>query len=134
MRTQAELAHRSRALSMGELTASVAHDISQPLTAVVTNGNACLEWLSASPPNLLKARQSAESIVQDGTRAGTVIARIRALFKKEAPVKDWIDMNEVIRELTVFLRHEAASRDVTIRSQLAAALPPVNAARLQFEH
>lgn len=133
MRTQTELARLSRALSMGELTASVAHEISQPLTAVVTNGNACLEWLSASPPNLLKARQSAESIVQDGTRAGTVIARIRALFKKEAPVKDWVDMNEVIQELTVFLRHEATSRDITIRTELTAAMPPVKADRVQLQ-
>ena len=133
MRTQAELAHLSRALSMGELTASVAHEISQPLTAVVTNGNACLEWLAASPPNLLKARESAERIVQDGTRAGTVIARIRSLFKKEAPVKDWVNMNEVIQKLTVFFRHEATSCEVTIRTELTATIPLVKADRVQLQ-
>jgi K+-sensing histidine kinase KdpD len=89
MKTQAELAHLSRVLSMGELTASIAHELSQPLTAVVAHGNACVEWLSAAPPNLEKARQTAKRIVQDGTQAGAVLSRIRALFKKEAPAKDW---------------------------------------------
>src|SRR5260370_27287669 len=133
MRPQAEWPHRSRALSMGELTASVAQEISQPLTAVVTNGNACLEWLAASPPNLLKARESAERIVHDGTRAGTVIARIRSLFKKEAPVKDWVNMNEVIQKLTVFFRHEATSCEVTSRTELTSTLPLVKADRVQLQ-
>ena len=89
MRTQSEVARLSRVLSMGELTASIAHEISQPLTAVVTHGQACLEWLSGNPPNLEKARHTTESIVRDGIRAGAVIDRVRALFRKEEPVKDW---------------------------------------------
>ena len=133
MRTQTELARLSRVLSMGELTASIAHEISQPLTAVVTHGQACLEWLSGSPPNLEKARLTTESIVRDGIRAGAVLDRIRALFRKEAPVKDWADLNEVIRELTVFLRNEASSRQISMRTELSPALPKVKADRVQLQ-
>jgi len=133
MRTQTELAHLSRALSMGELTASIAHEINQPLTAVVTNGHACVEWLSASPPNVAKARQSAESVIQDGTRAGAVVGRIRALFRKEAPVKDWVDVNDLIMELAAFLRHEATRRQIVIRTDLAPSLPKLKADRVQLQ-
>jgi len=133
MQTQAELAHLSRALSMGELTASIAHEISQPLTAVVTNGHACLQWLSAPPPNLEKARQSAESIIQDGTRAGAVVGRIRALFRKEEPSKERLDLNNLIEELVGFLRHEAASRRISIRTDLAKSMPLIKADRVQLQ-
>jgi len=133
MQTQAELAHLSRALSMGELTASIAHEISQPLTAVVTNGHACLQWLSAPPPNLEKARQSAESIIQDGTRAAAVVARIRALFRKEEPSKERLDLNNLIEELVGFLRHEAASRRISIRTDLAKSMPLIKADRVQLQ-
>jgi C4-dicarboxylate-specific signal transduction histidine kinase len=133
MKTQAELAHLSRVLSMGELTASIAHEISQPLTAVVTHGHACLEWLSANPPNIAKVRQTAESIIRDGTRAGTVLGRIRSLFKKERLTKDWFDMNEVIEELTVFLRDEAIGRGISIRTELALGLPRIKGDRIQLQ-
>lgn len=133
MQTQAELAHLSRALSLGELTSSIAHEISQPITAVVTNGHACMEWLSATPPNIEKARLSTQSIIQDGTRAGLVVGRIRALFKKEEPVKNWVDINEVIEELVGFLRHEASSRHISIRSETASSLPLVKADRVQLQ-
>jgi signal transduction histidine kinase len=133
IQTQAELARLSRVLSMGELTASIAHEISQPITAVVTNGHACLQWLSGSPPNLEKARQSTESIIQDGTRAGVVVARIRALFKKEEPVKNRVDINEVIQELVGFLRHEATSRRISLRTDLTSSLPAVMADRVQLQ-
>ncbi len=133
MQTQAELTRLSRALSMGELTASIAHEISQPLTAVVTNGDACLQWLSARPPNLEKARQSTEKIIQDGARAGAVVSRIRALFKKEGPIKNWVDINEVIRELVGFLRHEASSRHIFIRTELSSPLPLLKADRVQLQ-
>jgi C4-dicarboxylate-specific signal transduction histidine kinase len=133
MRTQSEVARLSRVLSMGELTASIAHEISQPLTAVVTHGQACLEWLSGSPPNLEKARQTTERIVREGTRAGVVIDRVRALFRKEAPVKDWTDLNGVIQELTGFLRNEATARRVSMQTQLSPALPHVMADRVQLQ-
>ena len=131
--TQAELAHLSRVFSMGELTSSIAHEISQPLTALVTNGHACLEWLSAEPPNVEKARRTTENIVQDGTRAGMVLERIRSLFKKESPAQDWLDMNEVIGELTVFLRDEAQRRGISVRTRLSRDLPQVKGDRVQLQ-
>jgi C4-dicarboxylate-specific signal transduction histidine kinase len=133
MKTQTELAHLSQVLSMGELTASIAHEINQPLTAVVTHGHACIEWLSANPPNLEKAQQTVQRIIQDGTRAGAVLSRIRALFKKEAPAKDWLDINEVIHELTTFLRDDALRRRIAIRTDLVPGLPKVKADRVQLQ-
>lgn len=131
--TQAEVAHLSRVLTMGELTTSIAHEINQPLTAVVAHGHACVEWLSAAPPNLYEAKRSAEKIIQDGTRAGAVIGRIRSLFKKEAPAKHPLDMNEVIQELTVFLRDELVSNKVVLRTELAPDLPEVIGDRVQLQ-
>jgi C4-dicarboxylate-specific signal transduction histidine kinase len=133
MKTQTELAHLSQVLSMGELTASIAHEINQPLTAVVTHGHACIEWLAANPPNLEKAQQTVQRIIQDGTRAGAVLSRIRALFKKEAPAKDWLDINEVIHELTTFLRDEAVRRHIAVRTDLVPSLPKVKADRVQLQ-
>jgi C4-dicarboxylate-specific signal transduction histidine kinase len=133
METQAELAHLSRVFTMGELTTSIAHEVSQPLTAVVTNGHACVEWLSANPPQLAEARQSAERIIQDGTRAGKVLGHIRSLFRKEAPARDWLNMNDVIQELTVFLRSEALNRRLTLRTDLAVDLPRVRGDRVQLQ-
>jgi len=133
MQTQTELAHLSRALSMGELTASIAHEVSQPITAIVTNGHACLEWLSAAPPNVEKARQSTHSIIQDGTRAGDVLARIRRIFRKEQPAKQWLDLNNLIEELVGFLRHEAATRNISIRTDLTQSLPSIKADRVRLQ-
>jgi C4-dicarboxylate-specific signal transduction histidine kinase len=133
MKTQAELAHLSRVFTMGELTSSIAHEVNQPLTAVVTNGHACLEWLSANPPDLEEARQSAERIIKDGTRAGKVLGRIRSLFKKEAPARDWLNLNDVIHELTVFLRGEAMSRRISLRTDLAMDLPCVRGDHVQLQ-
>jgi C4-dicarboxylate-specific signal transduction histidine kinase len=133
MKTQGELAHLSRMLSMAELTASIVHEIGQPLTGVVTNGQACLEWLSSDPPNADRARRTAENIVRDGTRAGAVLGRIRALFKKEPPAKEWLDINEVVEELAVFLRDEARRREANIQTQLARDLPKVKADRVQLQ-
>ena len=133
LRTQSELAHLSRVLTMGELTASIAHEVNQPLTAVVTYGYACLEWLSANPPNLPEAREAADQIIKDGTRAGAVIGRIRSLFGKGAPAKDWVDMNEIIEEMMVFLRDDAARKRVSLRTELAPNLPRVTGDRVQLQ-
>jgi PAS domain S-box-containing protein len=132
-RAHAEVAHLSRVLTMGELTTSIAHEISQPLTAVVTHGHACVEWLSAPTPNLFEARRSAERIIQDGTRAGAVVGRIRSLFKKEAPAKDLLDMNEVIQELTVILRDEIVSNRIVLRTELTPRLPEITGDRVQLQ-
>ena len=133
MTTQAELARLARILTMGELTASIAHEVNQPLTAVVNSGNACLEWLRAQPPNLDEARQAAETVVQSGTRAGAVMSRIRALFQQRAPSKNWFDVNEAIQELVVLLQQEAANNRITIRTELSAELPLIRGDRIQLQ-
>jgi C4-dicarboxylate-specific signal transduction histidine kinase len=133
MKTQAELARLSQVMTMGELAASIAHEISQPLTAVVTHGHACAEWLSASPPNLEKARQTLEKIIQDGSRAGDVLGRIRALFKMEPPAKSWLNVNELIDEMKVFFRDEAARRRMTIVTDLSPTVPKVRADNVQLQ-
>jgi signal transduction histidine kinase len=99
----------------------------------VTYGHACLEWLSANPPNLGEARTAAQKVIEDGSRAGAVLSAIRALFKKEVPTKEWLDMNEVIRQLTVFLREEAVANQISIRTNLASDLPRVKADRIQLQ-
>ena len=133
MKTEAELTRLSRVLSMGELTASIAHEIKQPLTAVVVNGHASIEWLSASPPNLEKVRQSTEKIIEDGTRAGAVLSRIRALFKKETSTKDWLNINDVIQELVALVRAEAQKQHVSLRLELAPDLPKLMGDRVQLQ-
>ncbi len=133
MKTQSELTHLSRVLSMGELTASIAHEIKQPLTAIVAHGDACLEWLSADPPNLDKARHTAERIIQEGSRAGAVLSRIRALFKKEDPSKILMDINEPIHDLMVLLRDEALKRRISVQTDLGTALPNVEVDRVQIQ-
>lgn len=132
-KTQAELAHLSRALTMGELTSSIAHEITQPLTAVVINGDTCLDCLSSDPPNLALARRSVERIIEDGARAGLVLSRIRALFHKETQACDYFDMNEVIGELVAFLRDEAVQQRVSIHTNLGASLPKVTGDRVQLQ-
>lgn len=133
MKTQADLAHLSQVLNLGELVASIAHEINQPLTAVVTHGHACAEWISAKPPNLEKVRHTINRIIQDGTRAGEVLIRIRALFKKEPPAIDSLDINELVHELIVFLREEAMRRRVLVHTDLAPDLPKVEADRVQLQ-
>jgi PAS domain S-box-containing protein len=133
LRTQAELAHLLRVLTMGELTTSIAHEMNQPLTAVLAHGYACLGWLAATPPNLEKAHESAERIIEDGTRAGAVLERVRALFRKKDVRRAPVDLNAVIRELTVFTQDEAARRGVSIRTALAADLPAVVGDHVQLQ-
>src|SRR5579862_2199963 len=133
MRTQTELARLSRVLTMGELAASIAHEVNQPLTAVVTYGHACLEWLSPTSPNLERARESAEKIIKDGSRAGAVLSGIRAMFHNEAPAKGCVDMNEVIQELMGFLRDDARGRQISIFTDLAPDLPQVTGDRVQLQ-
>lgn len=133
MKTQGELAHLSRMLSMAELTASVVHEIGQPLTGVVTNAQACLEWLTGQPPNLEKAKRSAQSIVRDGTRAGDVLERIRSLFRKGPPEKEWLRIGVLIDELMALVRDEARRRQVEIRVLREEELPLVLVDRVQIQ-
>ena len=133
LHSQAELARLSRVMSMGELTISIAHEVNQPLTAVVTHGHACLEWLSADPPNVSKARQTTERIIQDGTRASEVLGRIRAVFKNEALAKAPLDINRLIEEVAWFVREEAMSRGIQISTGLSSGLPQITADRVQLQ-
>jgi PAS domain S-box-containing protein len=132
-KAQADLAHISRVTTMGELTASLAHEINQPITAAVTNANTCLRWLTRDQPDVAEARAAAARIVKDATRAANIISRIRLLFKKGAPERELVDVNDVIREMIVLLRNEATRYSISIRTELADALPKVLADRVQLQ-
>ncbi len=108
---------------MGELTASLAHEVNQPIAAAVTNANTCLRWLAADTPNLKEARAAAMRIVKDGKRAGEIISRVRLLFKKGTPQRELVDLNEVIQEMIVLLRSEAMRYSISVRTELEADLP-----------
>jgi PAS domain S-box-containing protein len=129
--TEAELAHVARVATLGEMTASIAHEINQPLGAVVNNASACLRWLAAS--NLEEARQSAELIISDGHRAGEIIDRIRALAKKAPPQKDWVNINETILEVIALARSEVQGNRVALQTQLSDELPLVLGDRIQLQ-
>jgi signal transduction histidine kinase len=131
--TEAELARVVRALSVGELATSIAHEINQPLAGVITNAEAALRWLRAENPNLDEVQESLGFIVRDGNRAGAVIRRIREFLKKESPQTVSLDLNEVIQETLVFARSELIKRRITLRAELAAELPRVRADRIQVQ-
>jgi C4-dicarboxylate-specific signal transduction histidine kinase len=132
-RLQADLTRANRVSSMGELTASLAHEISQPVAAAVTNANSCLLWLSRDEPDLEEARAAVSRIVQDGRRAGEIIKRVRLLFKKEEPQRELVDLNEIIREMVILLHSEAIQFGVSVPTKLAADLPEVMGDRVQLQ-
>jgi NO-binding membrane sensor protein with MHYT domain len=130
---QADLARVNRVNTMAELTASLAHEVNQPISAAVTNADACVRWLAGDTPNLEEARATAMQIVKDGTRAAEIITRIRLLFKKGTPHRELLDVNEVIREMIVLLRSEVARNSISVRTALAADLPQVMGDRVQLQ-
>src|SRR2546425_2834125 len=130
---QAELARVSRVTTMGELTASLAHEVNQPIAAAVTNANTCLRWLTRDHPDVEEARAAAARIVKDGTRAGEIISRTRLLFEKGTPQHHSVDINEVIGEMIVLLRGETTRYSISVRTELAADLPPVMGDRVQLQ-
>ncbi len=130
---QADLAHVSRVTTMGELTASLAHEVNQPITAAVTDANACLRWLTRDSPDVEEARAAAARIVKDAMRAADIVSRIRLLFKKSTPPRELVDLNEVIREMVVLLRGEATRYSVSIRTELAPDPPLVMGDRVQLQ-
>jgi NO-binding membrane sensor protein with MHYT domain len=132
-RARADLAHINRVTTLGELTASLAHEVSQPIAAAATNANACVRWLTRDPPDLEEARASALSIVNDAKRAGEIISRIRLLFQKGAPQREPVDVNEIIRELVVLVRSEVTRHSISVRAELAADLPQVMGDRVQLQ-
>jgi C4-dicarboxylate-specific signal transduction histidine kinase len=130
---QADLARVSRVTTMGELTASLAHEVNQPIAAAVTNANTCLRWLTREHPDVEEARAAAMRIVKDGTRAAEIIKRTRLLFKKGSPQRELVDVNEVIREMIVLLRGEATRHNISVGTELAADLPQVMGDRVQLQ-
>ena len=130
---QAELAHASRVATMGQLMASIAHEVRQPIAAVVTNAQAGLNWLGAQPPDLEEVRQTLGCINRDGMRAGDVIGRIRALIKKAPPRKEELEINEAVLEVIALTRAEVLKSGVSVRTQLAKGLPVVRADRVRLQ-
>ncbi|MCA1366930.1 PAS domain S-box protein [Bradyrhizobium sp. BRP14] len=132
-KTQAELAHVTRVTTMGALTSSIAHEVNQPLAAVVTNANAALRWLATQPPNLGEARETLERIVRDGHRAGEVIGRVRALLKKTATVTAPVDLNGLVEDSVALVEGEIRRHRILLRTELAPDLPPVVGDRVQLQ-
>ena len=130
---QSDLARVSRVTTMGELTASLAHEVNQPIAAAVTNANTCLRWLTREHPDLEEARAAAIRIVHDGKRAAGIISRVRQLFKKGAPQRELVDINEIIREMMVLLRGETRRYNIVVETELLADLPQVMADRVQLQ-
>jgi len=130
---EADLAHINRVSLLGELAASIAHEVNQPLSGVVSNGGACLRWLAGETPNLEEARDAARRIVRDGKRAGEVIARIRALAKRAETPQEKLDLNDTIRDVLVLVGDEAKRQGVNVRMQFADDLSPVSGDRVQVQ-
>ena len=128
-----ELAYIGRAASLGELAVSLAHEINQPLGAVVNSASASLRWLATQPPNLQEAREATTRTVREANRASEVIARIRALLKKETPQMQRLDVNEVIREVLALARNEIAIGRVAVKTDLSAHVPTVSGDRVQLQ-
>jgi PAS domain S-box-containing protein len=130
---QADLTHVTRMTSMGELTASLAHEIKQPISAAVTDAKTCLRWLGRDVPDVPEAREAASRLVKDVTRAADIIGRVSLLFKKGALQRELVDVNELIREMIILLRSEANRYSISIRTELAEDLPKVMADRVQLQ-
>jgi C4-dicarboxylate-specific signal transduction histidine kinase len=130
---QAELTRVSRATTMGELTASLAHEVNQPIAAAVTDANTCLRWLTRDHPDVDEAREAASRVVKDATRAAEIINRIRLLFKKSTSQRESVDVNDVVREMLVLLRSEATRYNVSVHTYLAKDLAEIIGDRVQLQ-
>jgi C4-dicarboxylate-specific signal transduction histidine kinase len=130
---QADLTYASRVSSMGELTASLAHEVKQPIAAAITNANTCLRWLAREQPDLEEARAAASRMVKDGRRASEIINRVRLLFQKDTLQRELVDLNEIIREMMLILHSEGTKFAVFVRTELAADLPQVRGDRVQLQ-
>jgi C4-dicarboxylate-specific signal transduction histidine kinase len=130
---QAGLAHVSRVTILGELTASLAHEVNQPLAGVVSSADACLHWLAAHPPNIDKARRATERIIRDAKRASEVVERVRNLAKKAPLRRTWVNLNETVEETISLATRELSQNSVSLETQLAKTLPRVWADRIQLQ-
>jgi len=131
--TREQLSRAAQVATLGELSASIAHEVNQPLAAVVANGHACLRWLAAQPPNLMKAQEAAERVVRDGREAGDVVKRIRALFRRTEDQRVELDLNGVILEVVGLIRSETVRKQISVGLELHEGLPPVLGDRVQFQ-
>jgi PAS domain S-box-containing protein len=128
-----ELAHVTRVASLGALTASIAHEVNQPLSGILTNASTCLRMLAADPPNVDGARSTAQRTIRDGNRASAVIQRLRALFARRQPEADWFDLNDAAREVLALSSSELQSRRVVLQTDFANNLPAVRGDRVQLQ-
>lgn len=130
---QADLARTNRVTTMGELTASLAHEVNQPIAAAATDANTCLRWLARDQPDLEEARAAASRVVKDAARAAEIMSRIRSLFKKEVSQRELVDMHEIIREMVALMSGEAARYSISVWAELSAELPQVMGDRVQLQ-
>jgi signal transduction histidine kinase len=130
---QMEFAHASRVATLGELTASIAHEVNQPLASILVNGQASLRWLDREPPDVEEVRTLAARIVADARRAGDIISRVRSMATQKEPRRDLVDLGEVVRETIEFLRRELQTREIKLNLKLAKDLPPVLGDRTQLQ-
>ena len=130
---QADLAHINRVTTMGELAASLSHELKQPIAAAIMNAKTCLRWLKREQPDLEEACEATDRIVQDGNRAAEIIDRLRSLYKKSPPKRELVEVNDIVREMVVLLRGEANRYGVSIRADLAEDLPKITADRVQLQ-
>jgi PAS domain S-box-containing protein len=130
---QTDLAHASRLTTLGEFTASLAHEVKQPIAAAVTDANTCVRWITRDEPDLKEAREAAWRIVKDANRAAEIINRVRLLFKKGTPQRELVDVNQVAREMIVLLGDEASRHSISVRTELADDLPHVRGDRVQLQ-
>jgi C4-dicarboxylate-specific signal transduction histidine kinase len=126
-KAQADLAHVNRVTTMGELTATLAHEVNQPIAAASINANVCLRLLKRGEPDIEEASKAATRMVGDVNRAAEIISRVRRFFRKGSVLREPVDVNELIREMVVILRNEAAQYSIGVRMELAADLPQVRA-------
>jgi PAS domain S-box-containing protein len=131
--TQAELAHVNRVMTMGELAASIAHEVNQPLASIIASGDSCMAWLANEPPNLERARAAAGRVIQAASQASEIVQRIRALFKKTTASTTSVNVNAVIEDTISLLRHEARRHDISLLTELEADVPSVRADRVQLQ-
>jgi C4-dicarboxylate-specific signal transduction histidine kinase len=132
-RLQTELEHAARAMTMGALASSIAHEVNQPLAGIVTNGSACLRWLAMDPPDLEEARNAVNRIIRDGNRAGEVITRTRALLKKTPTQKSAFDINEIVQETIALAQSEVQKNQILLQTNFSAALPKVAGDKIQLQ-
>jgi C4-dicarboxylate-specific signal transduction histidine kinase len=132
-KVQARLAHVSRVTTLGELTASLAHEVNQPLAGVVSSADACLHWLAAQPPNVDKARRATERILRDAKRASDVVGRVRNLAKNTPLQRTWVDINETVEETISLATRELSQNSISLETQFAKNLPRVCADRIQLQ-